>query len=68
VEARKLLRQAMKDGEIRSDLDPDMILDIFYGPLYLRLLVRNAPLDEDFVDVVFDTVLSSLTSPLKPRL
>jgi len=66
VEARKLLRQAMKDGEIRSDLDPDTILDTFYGPLYLRLLIRNAPLDEDFVDVVFDTVLSGLTSPLKP--
>jgi AcrR family transcriptional regulator len=60
VEARKLLRQAMKDGEIRPDIDPDTILDLFYGPLYLRLLVRNAPLTGDFVDKVFDTVVRSL--------
>lgn len=66
VEARKLLRQAMKNGEIRSDLDPDTILDIFYGPLYLRLLIRNAPLSEEFVDVAFDTVLSGLTPTTNP--
>jgi AcrR family transcriptional regulator len=60
TEARKLLRQAMKNREIRSDLDPDTILDIFYGPLYLRLLVKNAPLTENFVDQVFDVVLSGL--------
>jgi AcrR family transcriptional regulator len=60
MEARRLLRQAMKNGEIRPDLNPDTILDIFYGPLYLRLLVRNAPLTENFVDLVFDVVLSGL--------
>jgi AcrR family transcriptional regulator len=56
VEARRLLRQAMKDGEIRTDLDPDVILDLLYGPLYLRLMLKHAPLDEDFVNMVFDVV------------
>jgi tetracycline repressor-like protein len=60
MEARRLLQQAMKNGEIRSDLNPDTILDIFYGPLYLRLLVRNTLLTESFVDLVFDIVLSGL--------
>src|SRR5215813_11286966 len=40
VEARKLLKQAMDSGEIRSDIDPDAALDMLYGPLYLRLLLR----------------------------
>src|SRR5215475_5751765 len=35
VEARKLLRQAIEKGEIRAGLDPDLILDLLYGPLYL---------------------------------
>ena len=60
VEARKLLRQAIKDGEIRGDLSPDEVLDLLYGPLYLRLLLRHAPLDEDFVNTVFNVVRPAL--------
>ena len=56
IEARALLRQAMKRGELRADLDPDVVLDLLYGPLYLRLMLRHAPLDRMFVDTVFDTV------------
>jgi AcrR family transcriptional regulator len=56
-EARELLRQAMDHGEIRRDLDPDVILDILYGPLYLRLLVRHAPLTSELADAVFDAVM-----------
>jgi hypothetical protein len=46
----------MSDGEIRADIDPDTALDLLYGPLYIRLLLKHAPLDEDFVDVVFAIV------------
>jgi AcrR family transcriptional regulator len=59
-EARALLRQAIKEGHMRKDLDPDTILDILYGPLYLRLLIRNAPLAADFVDTVFAVVTPGL--------
>jgi AcrR family transcriptional regulator len=51
-EARELLRRGIKSGEIRGDIDPDTILDIFYGPLYLRLLVRRAPLTSKFVEAI----------------
>lgn len=56
VEARGLLKQAMKNREIRSDLDPDLMLDLFYGPLYLRLVLKHAPLDESFVNKIFEVV------------
>src|SRR5437764_8484906 len=56
VEARRLLGQAIKNGEIRGDLDPDTILDLLYGPLYIRLLLKHAPLNEEFVDTVFEIV------------
>jgi AcrR family transcriptional regulator len=61
VEARKLLKQAMDNGEIRADLDPDAALDLLYGPLYLRLLLRHAPLDEEFVNTVFGIVTPVLS-------
>lgn len=62
VEARKLLQQAITKGEIRADLDPDAILDLFYGPLYLRLLLKHAPLNEKFADTVFNVVSPTLKS------
>ena len=60
VEARNLLKQAIKNRQIRTDLDPDTMLDLFYGPLYLRLMLKHRPLDEDFVDTVFKVVSNIL--------
>jgi AcrR family transcriptional regulator len=56
IEARRLLRLAMENGEVRDDLDPDTVLDLLYGPLYVRLLLKHAPLDGDFVNTVFEVV------------
>ena len=60
VEARVLLSKAVEEKQIRSDIDPDTVIDLFYGPLYLRLLVTHDPLTTAFVDVVFDTVIRGL--------
>jgi AcrR family transcriptional regulator len=60
VEARTLLSDAIAGGALRSDLDPDTILDLLYGPLYMRLLVKHEPLNESFVDQVFGFVSSAL--------
>ena len=52
----------MKNDGIRADFDPDTILDLLYGPLYIRLLLKHAALNEEFVDTVFEIV-----SPLFSR-
>lgn len=62
IEARRLLRQAMELGEIRKDIDPDTALDLLYGPLYLRLLIRHAPLNTRFVNTVFQVVGPALST------
>jgi AcrR family transcriptional regulator len=62
VEARKLLQQAIDRGEIRDDLDPETVFDLLYGPLYLRLLLKHAPLDENFADTVFRVVSPTLSA------
>ncbi len=67
IEARRLLRLAMRKGEVRSDLDPDTVLDLLYGPLYLRLLLKHAPLDEGFVNTVFEVVSPVLAASGKGR-
>ncbi len=60
VEARRLLRAAIKQGELCKGLNPDLVLDLLYGPLYLRLLLKHAPLDKTFVDRVFSLVAQIL--------
>jgi AcrR family transcriptional regulator len=62
LEARKMLQQAKKDGEIRADLEPDMVLDLLYGPLYMRLLLRHAPLDPNCVSTIFKVVAPALSA------
>jgi len=35
---------------------------LLYGPLYVRLLLKHAPLDEYFVNTVFQVVSPVLTA------
>lgn len=67
VEARELLQQAIECGEIRADLDPDTVFDLLYGPLYLRFLLKHAPLNEKFADVVFKVVAPTLIAKRRPE-
>ena len=42
---RSLLARGQARGELARDADLDMLVDMAYGMLYYRLLVRHAPLD-----------------------
>ena len=50
AEGRALLEKAVRDGEVRRDLDLEVALDLLYGPLFFRLLLGHAPLDARFTD------------------
>jgi AcrR family transcriptional regulator len=43
---RALLERGRTAGELAADTDLDMLVDMAYGVLYYRLLIRHAPLDE----------------------
>jgi AcrR family transcriptional regulator len=58
TEARKLLQQAMDSGRLRDDIPPDTVLDVLYGALYFRLLIRKRPLDKAFVESIANIVMS----------
>ncbi len=40
------------------DRDPELLIDLIYGPIYYRLLVGHQPLDTCFGDALVDSVLS----------
>jgi AcrR family transcriptional regulator len=58
--AKAVLSEAMRNGELRTDLDLDVVLDMFFDPIYLRLLMCHAPIDEAFLTKLVDTVLAGV--------
>jgi AcrR family transcriptional regulator len=60
AEGRTLLTRAIADQELRADLDIEVALELLYGPLFFRLLLGHAPLDEAFTDQVLTEVLRGL--------
>ncbi|MFG3493831.1 TetR/AcrR family transcriptional regulator [Streptomyces sp. NPDC047928] len=62
-----VLRRGVERGEIRSDVDIELINDLFVGPLLLRTVMRpDAPLDPDLPARIVDTVLAGARPPAPP--
>lgn len=62
AEGKIWLERAIESGELRAELDRETVLDLLYGPMFFRLLMGHAPLDERFVDGVLDGALDGLRS------
>jgi AcrR family transcriptional regulator len=56
--ARSVVRDGIASGELIDGLDPDLFLDMLFGPLYHRLLVTNnrETLTPAHVDALIDSV------------
>ena len=61
---REILQQGVERGELRDDVDLDLALDLFSGPLVYRALVAGLPVDDDVAPNLVDLVLLGLrTTP-----
>jgi AcrR family transcriptional regulator len=56
-EAYATLKRGILRGELRKDVDMDLLLDSLYGPIYMRFLIRHDKLTPDFVDSLCELVL-----------
>ena len=56
-EAYATLRRGIARGELRKNVDMDLLLDSLYGPIYMRFLIRHDKLTPDFVDQLCELVL-----------
>lgn len=50
AEVKAIIQQGIENGEFASNLDPELAIDILYGPVYFRLLVGHLPLDQQFAE------------------
>jgi AcrR family transcriptional regulator len=44
-------------GEFAADIDPQLLIDSLFSPIFLRLLLRQGPLTERYGDALIDQVL-----------
>jgi AcrR family transcriptional regulator len=56
-EAYKTLLRGIERGELPRNLDLDLVLDILYGAIYMRFLIRHDELSESYVEEVCRLVL-----------
>lgn len=56
-EAYATLDRGIVRGELRRDIDRDLLLDSLYGPIYMRFLLQHDRLTPDFVDHLCALVL-----------
>jgi AcrR family transcriptional regulator len=57
---RTMIDRAVERGEISPSADPDVVLDLLYGPAYHRLLQSHLPLTDRFAQAVIDTVVAGV--------
>jgi AcrR family transcriptional regulator len=60
TEGREIIQRAIKRGELRRDLDPDLVMDALYGPIYFRFLAEHEPLDSAFINDLCALVLGGM--------
>ena len=58
--ASEVFQKGVEQGKLRSDVEVDVAIDALYSPLFYRLLIRHAPLTQDFVDELVDVVMKGL--------
>jgi AcrR family transcriptional regulator len=62
-EAYATLRRGIARGELRKDVDLDLLLDSLYGPIYMRFLIRHDKMTPDFIDRLCQLVLGGAKPP-----
>ena len=58
---RARLEAAREAGQVRPDAALDLVVELLFGPLYHRWLLRNGPLTDDYADGIVDLVVAAVT-------
>jgi AcrR family transcriptional regulator len=52
-----ILEDAIRQGEMRADIDVEATIDLLYAPIYYRLQMGTGPISESYVDKVFEQAM-----------
>jgi AcrR family transcriptional regulator len=58
---RRIIDKAIERGELAANLDAEVVTDLFAGPVFYRLFISGAPIDDVYLDSIIDSVLRAYT-------
>ncbi len=58
---KKVLEEAVHQGDLPSDLDFEAAVDLLYAPVYYRLQIGTGPISEAYTDRIFEKVMKGLS-------
>jgi AcrR family transcriptional regulator len=62
----ELLGRAQDRGEIGAEVDLELVVEVFFGTLWYRLLAKSGPVDRGFADELTEMLLKLLRGPGEP--
>ena len=66
AEVRRLALRGIERGDLRAETDLELLHELLFGPIYYRLLLSGAPLEDGLAERVVDAVLPAFVAP-SPR-
>jgi len=66
--ARVMWQRGVERGEIRKEIDSEVVLDLVYGPMVFRLLVGHGELNDDESDAMISAIFGGLRQPGFPSV
>lgn len=66
--ARVMWRRGVDRGEIRKEIDSEIVLDLVYGPMVFRLLAGHGSLNDHESEAMIDAIFGGLRQPSHPCL
>jgi len=64
--ARVMWQRGVSRGEIRREIDSEVVLDLVYGPMVFRLLAGHGDLNDDESDAMIAAIFGGLRQPGTP--
>ena len=66
AEVHRLVDRGIERGDLRPDMDRALFHELLFGPVYYRLMLSGAPLDEGLAERIVDAVLPAFAAVAYP--
>lgn len=65
--ARVMWQRGVTRGEIRREIDAEIVLDLVYGPMVFRLLAGHGELNDDESEAMISAIFGGIRRPQSPN-
>lgn len=66
ADIRRVVERGIARGELRPDADYELANELLFGPVYYRLLLSGAPLEDDLAGRIVDAVWPAFAATQEP--